>query len=80
MSDPERIHIWSERGDETESKFGFISFDPRTGDITGDFQTILLQPTAGSVVYDSLSLTRNREWLLFAFTEEEGEIYIADIQ
>ena len=79
MTDMERIHMWSERGDETANKFGFVRFDPQTGMPLGDFEPIELKPENGHPELYHCAMTSDRKWLLFAFREVEGDIYIGDL-
>jgi eukaryotic-like serine/threonine-protein kinase len=79
MGDNKRIYIWSERGDETEDRFGFINFDPRTGTAVSDFQLLKLNPAPGLPLQMSYATTFDQKWLYFSYTNVEGDIYIADI-
>jgi hypothetical protein len=80
-SDPRRIHILSERGDETHLRPGFVPFDPVKSVPAGEFQLIDfpgLPEKSGSV--DSCSMTWDRRWLLCTVNQVEGDVYVADIE
>ena len=79
MADEGRIHLWSERGDETDKKFGFVRFDPQSGMPLGGFESIELKPENGNLELYQCAMTSDREWLLFAYREVEGDIYIGDL-
>jgi Tol biopolymer transport system component len=79
-SDPERIYIASERGDETDGKLGFVPFDPVSGVATGDFQVIELPGIPGAPIDNDCFMTPDRRWLLCAVEEVEGDIYVADVE
>jgi Tol biopolymer transport system component len=77
--DADRIHIYSERGDATDEKFGFVGFDVRRGGPAGEFQAIELHPEYGQIPTYQCSITPDRRWLFFAFKKVEGDIYVADL-
>jgi len=80
MSDPERIHVFSERDDATYHQLGFVRIDPDTGDVLSDFVPIPLQPTPHGVTpIFRHSMTPDRRWLYFQFNETEGDVYAAEI-
>jgi Tol biopolymer transport system component len=66
------------RGDSTEDKLGFIRFDPKTGERLSDFEALDLRPTSG-VLSTFVSLTPDSRWLFFAFSEVQGDLYLADV-
>jgi len=78
--DPNRIYLVSDRADETQSKFGFIGFDPEQGVPVGGFQPINLQPTTGRFGLNNITMTRDRKWLFFVFVESDGDIWVADLR
>jgi serine/threonine protein kinase len=79
MADEERIHLISERGDETANKFGFIRFDPEKGIPLGSFEPMELKPTFGYIPVTGYAMTQDRKWLIFSFAETEGDIYVGDL-
>jgi len=74
-----RIYIWSERGDETEDRFGFINFDPKTGKAASDFHLLKLDPAPGVPLQLSYATTTDQKWFFFSFANVEGDIFLADI-
>ncbi len=80
FSDPARVHLWSEKGDEADEKFGFITIDPETGQLVKEFQPFDLKPVSGFLPGgNQFSMTNDRRWLFFTYQESEGDIYTADI-
>ena len=80
MGGPGRLHIWSQRGDETAERLGFIDIDPETGRPVGEFRSLDLKPTSGYGNINEYSMTSDGQWLFFAWSHVEGDLYIADIE
>ena len=79
-SDPRRIYIASERGDDTHGKLGFLPFDPDNGLATGPFQVIDFPEFDGTVQANNCGVTADSRWLLCAVDFTEGHISVADVE
>ena len=81
FSDSDRVYIFSERGDETFGKLGFVSIDSETGKPDGDITFIDLElrrvSFSGSPARNSM--TSDGRWLFVQGTEVEGDVWVADL-
>ena len=73
-----RIYIWPE-GDARGNRLGYVPFDPETGR-AGEWVPINLAPVPGSAQVFDYSMTSDGRWLLFGYTAEEGDLFVADVQ
>ncbi len=73
--DPRRVYIWSERGDHTQGRLGFVEFDPATG-AAGAFRFLNLPGLLNPYEY---ALTPDLRWLYFSLMEYDGDIVVADL-
>jgi serine/threonine protein kinase len=78
-SDSRRIHVWSERNDDTGERLGFVEFDPVKGRAVGGFQSLDLRPEPGQGAPYNHILSPDARWLFFTWWQVEGDIFTADL-
>jgi Tol biopolymer transport system component len=78
-ADSRRIYAFSERPDDTFGTLGVIDIDPESGAPLSGFQRLHVEPGSGEFVALDHRSTPDGRWLFFVFTEEEGDVYVADL-
>ncbi len=79
FSDSDRVYIWSERGDETSGKLGFVLIDAETGKPDGDITFIDLRQGFFFPSPARSSMTSDGRWLFLESVEVEGDVWVADL-
>jgi hypothetical protein len=77
--DPRRVYLWMPRGDGHRGEIGFITINPTNGRLESGFQRLRYQPGPGSVREGHASISRDGRWLFFAWSNDEGDIHVADL-
>jgi hypothetical protein len=77
-TDPRRIYFWTNGGGGTQNVLNFVPFDPTTGRATSPSQRLAFEPGSG-IPGLGAAFTRDRRWMFFDWTEEEGDVYLAKV-
>ncbi len=79
LEDPRRLYTWNVGTDGELDDLGFAAFDPVTGHVTSPFQRIKFGFDSGAPRIGNAHVTPDGRWLIFEWTQQEGDIYVADL-
>jgi hypothetical protein len=78
--DPKRLYLIARRTNGTAGDvLGFVELDSARGVATSGFKRVAFEPGRGSSQIATGGFTPDRRWFYFDWTEEEGDVYVANL-